>query len=212
MPSLIKFCTSSLGKKYLMALSGLFLGFFLVIHAAGNSLIFQSREAFAAYAQRLHSLGLLFPCTELLLLGLFVFHISLGLHLFVHNLRAKGQGYAVRKYRTQWAWLAATMPYSGLGLLVFLLLHLFTVRFANQDVSVINRVSMALSTPFPSLLYALGLVALALHISHGFWSLFQSLGLLSPRWDGLIRGFALFVTFILVGIFAEIIVLHWFYF
>jgi succinate dehydrogenase / fumarate reductase cytochrome b subunit len=195
-----------------MALSGFFLSGFLVIHAAGNSLIFQSRDIFAAYAQRLHSLGLLFPCAELLLLGLFVFHISLGLHLVLYNRQAKGQNYAIRQHRSRWTWVAISMPYSGLGLLAFLLLHLFTVRFADPDISVVNRVSAALSNPFPALFYVLGLVALALHLGHGLWSMFQSLGLYHPRWNGLIRASTLLLTLALVAVFADIILLHWFYF
>ena len=67
----IQICTSSLGKKYIMAITGLMLGGFLLVHAAGNSSIFWGRSAFLAYAEHLHALGPLIPTAEIILLTIF---------------------------------------------------------------------------------------------------------------------------------------------
>ena len=74
---------TSLGRKYTMAVSGFFLGVFLLTHAAGNSFIFQGKAAFNAYAEQLHSLGLLVPVAEFFLLIIFLTHIFIGIALFL---------------------------------------------------------------------------------------------------------------------------------
>ncbi len=203
------FFSSSLGRKYIMALTGLLLGGFLVVHAAGNSLIFQSREAFTAYADHLHSLGLLLPAAGLLLLAVFLLHILTGFSLALHNWRAKGSRPALCKSPARWCgWPARIMPYSGVAVLAFLLLHLATVRFADQTVPVAERISQTLTDPLLAGLYAAGIAALGLHISHGFWSLTQSLGLNHPRWNWLLRTVGCLCGSLSISVFAGIILLH----
>ncbi|CAK8716231.1 MAG: succinate dehydrogenase subunit C [Candidatus Electronema aureum] len=196
---------SSLGKKYIMALTGLLLGGFLLVHAAGNSLIFQGREAFTAYAEHLHSFRLILPTAGLLLLAIFLLHIVTGISLFLSNRKAQGHRYAVSKSATETqAWIARTMPATGTTVLAFLLLHLGTVHFADQAVPLADRISQTLTDPLLAVLYAVGIAALALHISHGFWSLTQTFGINHPRYNGLIKICTYLVVILVSSLFIGI--------
>ncbi len=205
----MSFTLSLLGRKYLMALTGLLLAAFLLFHAAGNSLIFKDETAFAAYAEHLHSLGLFLTAAEALLLAIFLLHISTGLSLAVSNRKAKGRKYAVSSSAAgRRGWPSRIMPFSGMAVLAFLVLHLATVRFADQALPPAEKISQALTNPLLALGHAAGLAALGLHISHGFWSLTQSLGLSHPRWNWLIRGVAWLAALLGISVFATVIILH----
>jgi succinate dehydrogenase / fumarate reductase cytochrome b subunit len=203
----IQTCTSSLGKKYIMAVTGLMLGGFLLVHAAGNSSIFWGRHAFISYAEHLHSLGPLIPAAEIILLAIFVIHVVTGISLYLQNLLARADRYAVSKPAGGRTWGSRTMPYSGAVILLFILLHLFNVRFTDQSVPVADTVSTVLTNPLYTLLYATGVALLALHISHGFWSLFQTLGINHPRYDTFIRVTSYLVCGAVIAVFAFIIFL-----
>ncbi len=209
MSGFLQNCTSSLGRKYIMALTGLLLGGFLLIHAIGNSFIFQGRDAFIAYAEHLHSLGLLILPAELALFGIFLVHVTTGVILFLHNRNAKKERYAVSRSAGGRTWGAASMPYTGATVFAFLLLHIFNVRCVEQSVPVADTVAGVLADPLYTLLYLAGITALTLHLSHGFWSLFQSLGLNHPRYNGLIRICGYLLTGLIVGVFFGIIGLFW---
>ena len=203
----IQTCTSSLGKKYIMAITGLMLGGFLVVHAAGNSSIFWGRNAFLSYAEHLHSLGPLVPLAEVILLSIFLLHVITGVSLYLQNLQARSDRYAVSKPAGGRTWGSRTMPYTGAAVLAFILLHLFNVRFTDQSVPVADIVGNILSRPFYTLLYATGMTVLALHISHGFWSLFQTMGINHPRYNGFIRIAGYLVCGLIIAIFLVIILL-----
>ena len=202
-----KTCTSSLGKKYIMAITGLMLGGFLVVHAAGNSSIFWGRSAFLSYAEHLHSLGPLVLVAEVILLSIFLLHVITGVSLFLQNLQARSDRYAVSKPAGGRTWGSRTMPYTGAMILAFILLHLFNVRFTDQSVPVADIVNNVLTRPFYTLLYAVGMTVLALHISHGFWSLFQTMGINHPRYNGFIRTAGYLICGLIIAIFLVIILL-----
>ena len=199
--------STSLGKKYIMALTGLLLGGFLLLHAAGNATIFLGREAFLAYAARLHTLGLAVMVAELLLAVLFLTHVVTGLTLFLENIGARPERYAVNARAGGSTWGSATMPYTGLVVLTFLFLHLENFRFIEQGTSIADIVAQVLRHPLYSLLYAIGLTALAVHVSHGFWSLFQSAGVNHPRYNQLIRTCAWLIGGLIIAVFVLIVLL-----
>ena len=190
-----------------MAASGLLLGGFLLVHAAGNSSIFWGREPFNAYAQRLHSLGVLITISEVVLLVVFLVHVTTGLTLFLENRRQRHGRYAVHRDAGGRTWGSRTMPYTGLVILAFLLLHLADFHFTDHARPLADIVTPVLSNPFHSLLYGIGMAALGLHISHGFWSLFQSLGISHPRYDRAIRVLARLGWAAVIGVFAGILLL-----
>ena len=199
--------TSSLGKKYIMALTGLLLGGFLLVHAAGNSSIFLGRGAFVSYAGHLHALGFLVNLAELLLLILLLAHMITGLVLFLQNNGARASGYAVRKSAGGRSWGSATMPYTGLVILAFLIMHLFNFHFTDHSRSIADIVAQVLHNPVYTLLYCLGLSAMGLHISHGFWSMFQSAGINHPKYNTFIRTCAWLVCGLIVAVFISIVLL-----
>jgi succinate dehydrogenase / fumarate reductase cytochrome b subunit len=200
-------CTSSVGKKYIMAGTGLMLGTFLLVHAAGNSSIFAGRAAFISYAEHLHSLGPLIPLAEICLLTIFLIHIVTGVSLFLQNLNARADRYAVSKPAGGRTWGSRTMPYTGAAILAFILIHLLNVRFIEHTETVADTVNTVLSNPLYTLIYSAGMTVLALHISHGFWSLFQSMGMNHPRYNGFIRIGGYLVSSLLIAVFLAIIVL-----
>ena len=203
----IQTCTSSLGKKYIMAITGLMLGGFLLVHAAGNSSIFWGRSAFLAYAEHLHALGPLIPVAEIILLTIFLLHIITGINLFLQNLQARTERYAVSSATGGRTWGSRTMPYTGLAILLFILMHLVNVRFTDQSVPIADIVDKVLTHPFYSLLYTMGMLVLALHISHGFWSLFQTMGINHPRYNGFIRISGALICGLIIVVFMVILFL-----
>ena len=119
---------SSVGKKSIMAASGLLLTLFIVTHLLGNSISFLGREAFNSYAERLHSLGVLIYFFELGLLILFLIHILTGVILYFENLGARPSRYSVDTSEGGRSWGSRTMPYTGLIILVFIIVHLMKTR------------------------------------------------------------------------------------
>lgn len=207
MPWFTQTVFSSLGKKYVMAFTGLMLGGFLLVHAAGNSSIFLGRGAFLSYVEHLHALGPLLHAAELFLLGIFLAHVITGAVLFLHNLGARSSRYAVRSSAGGRSWGSATMPYTGIIIFSFILLHLFNFHFTNHSRTIADIVAEVLRRPLYTFLYIGGLSGLGLHVSHGFWSMFQSLGINHPRYDGLIRVCAWLVCGLIVAVFLLIVLL-----
>jgi succinate dehydrogenase / fumarate reductase cytochrome b subunit len=202
-----KTASSSLGKKYIMAFTGLLLGGFLLVHAAGNCTIFLGRSVFLSYAAHLHALGIAVAVAEVLLLALFLTHAAMGLVLFLENRRARTSRYAVCSSAGGRTWGSATMPYTGILILAFLLLHLVNFRFIDPDASIADIVAAVLGSPLYTVLYGTGLGVLALHVSHGFWSLFQSAGISHPKYDRLIRVCAWLACGLIITVFAVIVLL-----
>lgn len=199
--------SSSVGKKYIMALTGLLLGGFLLLHAAGNATIFLGRSVFLSYAAHLHALGFAVAVAEVLLLALFLVHAVTGLVLFLENRRARTSRYAVCSSAGGRTWGSATMPYTGLLVLAFLFLHLVNFRFVDQGANIADLVAGVLAHPWYSILYGIGLAALALHVGHGFWSLFQSAGISHPKYDRLLRVCAWLACTLIIAVFAVIVLL-----
>jgi succinate dehydrogenase / fumarate reductase cytochrome b subunit len=206
---LLQGARSSLGRKYIMAVTGVFLGVFLFFHAAGNSILFHGKVAFNAYAAQLHSLGPLVSLAELFLLGIFLLHITFGVSLFWMNQKARSKRYAVTKSAGGETWGSRTMPWTGLIVLFFLLLHLSNVRFVEPDLPIADVVEQTLTYPLYTLLYLLGITALVLHTSHGFWSLLQTFGLYRPRSTPLLRNGARLLAALICLVFIAVTALLW---
>ena len=190
---------SSVGKKSIMAASGLLLTLFICTHLLGNSISFLGREAFNSFAERLHSLGVLIYFFELGLLTLFLIHILTGVILYLENLGARPSRYSVDTSEGGRSWGSRTMPYTGVIILVFIIVHLMNFHFTDKSVLIADLVRELLSSPGLAFFYIFSLVALALHLSHGFWSLFQSIGFNHEKYNQLLLKGALAFS-ILVGI------------
>jgi succinate dehydrogenase / fumarate reductase cytochrome b subunit len=191
---------SSLGKKLMMAVTGLFFCVFLLLHLAGNLTIYMGKDVFNSYAQHLHSLGPLLTLAEWGLLIFAVTHISTGLFLFYQNFKARPTRYAVNKRAGGRTLGSATMPYTGVILLLFVIYHLFNFHFVDKThTTIFQIVSTAFAQPSYVLIYTFAMIIAAVHVSHGFWSAFQTLGANHPKYTPLLRGLSL-VFSLIVGI------------
>ena len=198
---------SSVGKKSIMAASGLLLSLFLLTHMLGNSVSFLGRNAFNTYAERLHSLGVLVYIFEIGLLTLFLIHIITGIILYLENLQARPSRYSVNTSEGGRSWGSRTMPYTGAIILVFIIVHLMNFHFTDKSVPVADLVRKLLSSPSLAFFYIFSLVALALHLSHGFWSLFQSIGFNHEKYNPLLLKGALVFSILMGAVFILIPVL-----
>ncbi len=191
---------SSVGKKLMMAVTGLFFCVFLVLHLAGNLTLYMGKDAFNSYAEHLHSLGPLITLAEWGLLTFAVIHISTGLLLFYQNFKARPERYAVNKRAGGRTLGSATMPYTGVILLLFVIYHLFNFHFVDKThTTIFQIVSNAFAQPSYVLIYTFAMIIAAVHVSHGFWSAFQTLGANHPKYTPFLRGLSL-VFSLIVGI------------
>ncbi|OQY59901.1 MAG: succinate dehydrogenase [Desulfobacteraceae bacterium 4572_88] len=180
---------TSIGKKLMMAFTGLCFCGFLVVHLAGNLTLYGGSDFFNAYVHHLHSYGPLVNVAEMGLLTLALIHVITGVTLFLGNLNARPIGYAVSKDAGGRTLGSATMPYTGLLMLAFIIFHLVDFRFADHGAqTVFQIVSNSFSQPGYVFLYIISMGIVAVHVSHGFWSVFQTFGLNHPKYMPLIHG------------------------
>jgi succinate dehydrogenase / fumarate reductase cytochrome b subunit len=197
---LLKSLASSIGKKCLMALTGLMFCSFVGLHLFGNLSIYGGGGYFSSYAEHLHKLGVLINLAEFVLLGAAILHISMGALLFYEKLRARPERYAVKKRAGGRTWSSATMPYTGLYILFFITIHLITFHFAGATPQTIfDLVARVFSSPAYVIFYIFSMIVIAFHVKHGLWSAFQTLGIINTKYEPLVRGASL-VFSIIVGI------------
>jgi succinate dehydrogenase / fumarate reductase cytochrome b subunit len=180
------FLKSTVGRKYLMGLSGLVWAGFVFGHMAGNMLIFVSKEAYNSYGHFLTS-GNFIYFVEAVLVIMLIAHIISAVSLILQNRRARPQGYAVSSNSEKNASLASrSMAVQGSVILAFVLLHLITFKFGAHYETTVNGVVMrdlarlvheVFQQPIYVAGYFISLVVLGFHLRHGVTSIFQSFGL-----------------------------------
>jgi succinate dehydrogenase / fumarate reductase, cytochrome b subunit len=183
-----RFICSSIGRKTLIALTGLALCGFLVGHLTGNFLLMVGPDAFNLYGHKLISLGVGLYVIEAILSGIFLLHLGLAIKVTIENKQARGnQKYLVKKRTGRGStFMSDSMPYTGLVLLAFLISHLLHFKFGPHYTTTVDGVEMrdlykVVMEYFQSIggviWYSFAMICAALHTSHGFSSAFQSLGL-----------------------------------
>jgi succinate dehydrogenase / fumarate reductase, cytochrome b subunit len=205
----LNFYRSALGKKAVMALTGILLWGFVLAHMAGNLKFFLGPEALNHYGEWLRVVGdPLFPRGVLLwaaragLILATLLHVHAALALTAMNRRARPQDYAAGTRSLRSSWAARTMRWSGAALLLFVAYHLmhFTFGNAHQDFregDVYHNVGSAFRIGWVTLLYLVAMALLGMHLYHGLWSMFQSLGWNHPRFNRWRRAFAVAFTLII---------------
>jgi succinate dehydrogenase / fumarate reductase, cytochrome b subunit len=212
------FC-SSIGRKQLVALTGLLLCGFLVTHLLGNFLLLVSSDAFNIYAHKLISMGPLLYVAEAGLAAVFLTHLGLAMKLTYENKVARGQKYYVKNRTGRGeTLLSATMPYTGLILLVFLVLHILQFKFGPYYSVQVDGVAMRdlyrtvveyFASPLNTAWYVFAMLAAAMHTAHGFSSAFQSFGWSHPLWMPKVKTLGVIYAITVGGGFALIsILLH----
>lgn len=181
------FLHSSIGRKWVVAITGILLMGFITIHLLGNLSIFLGPEVINAYAARLQELGLLLWIARLGLLIVVGFHIFFTMALWRENHRARPKRYALRP-SLETTLYARSMRLSGLVVLSFVLFHLahFTWKWIHPEYKewidalgrhdVYRMLVVSFESPWITGFYLLSVGLLAMHLSHGIGSLFQTLG------------------------------------
>ena len=195
---LTKALCSSIFKKQFMALTGLGFCCFLTIHLIGNLFIYGGKDMFNSYVTHLHSLEPLIKIAEAGLLIFAVIHISMALILFFQNLSARPVNYIVKKSSGGRTFASATMPYTGLLILIFTIVHLITFKFTDHEsFTVFDIISSTFSKSPYLIFYIFSVVVVAVHISHGLWSAFQTIGFNHSKYNPIIQGVSIFFSIII---------------
>lgn len=201
---------ASILKKTLMALTGLAWFIYLLLHLAGNLQLWAGPEKFNGYAHALISNPLLIPAEIGLVLTLLV-HVFSGWRVTNENFDARPQGYLEKVASSGSSTLASrTMYYGGLVLLVFIIIHVWMFKYGDHSGThgLWGLVVRSFKNPWITLGYVLAMLPLGLHLSHGFSSAFQTLGLTQARWwpgfkcSGQVLGWVIAIGFILLPLWA----------
>jgi succinate dehydrogenase / fumarate reductase, cytochrome b subunit len=208
----LQFYRSGVGKKWVMAITGVALMGFVVFHMIGNLKLFLSKEELNLYGEALRDIpGHLLPRTVFLwtfrigLIVAFVLHIHAAASLTIMNRKARPEAYKSPRDYVAADFASRTMRWTGIIVLLYLIFHLMDLTWGNANDEFVrgdpyNNLVYSLERVPVAIVYILANIALAVHLYHGSWSLFQSLGLNNPRYNPLRRQFAIgFALLILVG-------------
>lgn len=211
--------SSSIGKKVLMALTGLFLILFLVIHLAGNLqlILDESGEAFNVYATNMANN----PLIKVVSYGNFAFiliHVILGFTLTKQNKTARGVQYHTTPNDSQSSWASKNMALMGTITLIFIIVHLQGIWYElkwGMNVTMVSYngieyknafliTKSVLTDPLYAGIYIISMIFLGFHLSHGFSSAFQSMGLNHKKYTPIISKLGLVYSILIPFGFAII--------
>jgi succinate dehydrogenase / fumarate reductase cytochrome b subunit len=216
---------TTVGKKILMALTGLALVGFVCVHLAGNLLLYIGPEAFNLYAHKLMSMGALIYLAEAILASFFLVHMVSAVSVTLSNWKARpdkyskstGQGHSSRMNVS-----SKTMIWTGIILAIFTVIHLINFKFGpgieqgytydldgEQVRDLYRLVAESFTRETYVIPYVLCMLLLFSHLRHGFWSAFQSLGANHPRYMPVISAIGILIA-IVVGI-GFLVIPVWFY-
>lgn len=197
--------SSSIGKKVQVALAGLLLCLFLVSHLAGNLLLWSGPAAFNQYAEMLEHNPLL-PIAEIGLIVLFVLHIAMALYVRWQNKAARPIEYESSTWAGGRTVGSATMFWTGSVVLVFLVIHVWTMRLTDHGDDLYRYVMERFQSAPYSLFYLFAMVALGFHLSHGFQAAFRTLGVEHGKYTPIITKVGLAFAGVVAAGFAAIVV------
>lgn len=209
MNAITQILTSSLGRKYIMGITGFGLVGFTIIHMIGNLQIFIGSDTLNAYAKLLKSSVEVLWAFRIGLLAMVVLHLAAAISLVIDNRKARGSSYVKEKSLATWA--SRTMAVSGTIVLAFVVFHIlhFTAGVIGHEYSahqlqdeqgradVYRMVVEGFSNPWISGFYIVSVALLCWHLSHGVSSMFQSLGLRNSRSAFLLDKTALGLSFLI---------------
>jgi len=205
---------SSLGKKIFMGLTGLALSGFIVVHLMGNlALLNPDKDPFNKYAHFLLSLGTLLYVAEFILAAIFLIHFIYAIYITIGNWLARPQGYVMvknAKHASKKTLASISMIWTGLLIIVFTVLHLLHFKYGEVIMyttadgvfirDLYTLVYRFFSNIWNVIFYVLVMISLGVHVSHGLWSAFQSLGIDGLRFTRFVYGFGyVFAVFMGVG-------------
>lgn len=202
-PFFVMFWRSAVGKKWIMAVTGIMLIGFVFAHMLGNLKIFLSADAIDHYAEWLRTIGYpILPETGVLwllrlgLLSAVVLHIWAAASLTRMNRSARPNGYKSPREYVAADFAARTMRWTGIILTLFIIFHLLDLTWGRTGAdhvpgNVYQNIINSFTRVPVAIAYIAANIAIAIHLYHGAWSMFQSLGINSPRFNPWRRGFAI---------------------
>jgi succinate dehydrogenase / fumarate reductase cytochrome b subunit len=211
--------SSSVGTKILIGITGILLFLYLLIHIAGNLVIFAGRDAFNKYAFVMEKGNPLLPVIELALLLVFLIHIYKTVRMFLANQSARPVAYAMKKragHTSRKSLASSTMIVTGLWLVVFLVIHVKTFVYSPEyplstgGRDLYRQELENFYNPLVLGFYVLSMLVIGSHLWHGISSAFQSLGADKPAWTRFIlpagKVIAVLISgaFILIAIWAHL--------
>jgi succinate dehydrogenase / fumarate reductase cytochrome b subunit len=196
------FFSSSIGKKVVMAASGLVLFGFVIAHMIGNLQVYLGPVVFNGYAEKLRELPAVLWTFRAGLLVAVVLHAWSAWSVTRVSRAARPVGYRERESRES-TYASRTMRWGGVIVLLFVAYHLMHLTFGNAHPSfvpgdVFHNFVVGFQSPAVSGFYIAAMLALGLHLYHGLWSMMQTVGLSHPRYDPLRHAFATLVAVLVV--------------
>jgi len=198
------FWSSTNGKKVVMAVTGSILFLFVIGHLAGNLQIFEGPAKLNSYGHFLHNIGELLWPVRIVLIVCVLLHITATVQLALIKKRARPVGYS-RKEAIKSSYASRTMYWSGPIVLAFVIFHLlqFTAGYIHPDSQFIegdvyHNVVAGFSVWWVSVWYIFSICLLGLHLRHGLWSMFQSVGFNHPRHTPILKGAAAIIAVLIV--------------
>ncbi len=175
---------SSIGKKFVMAITGIGLILFLIIHLIGNLTLYGGPEAFNGYVETLDIVKPLIRVIEVVLALVFIFHIFNGVKLWFENKMARPNKYKISGQSKNTDLFSRTMIQTGSIVFIFLVLHLSTFWWAFNFSGEAHEKGLAyyqvvvewFQSPWYALFYVVAVIILGFHLNHGFQSAFQTFG------------------------------------
>jgi succinate dehydrogenase / fumarate reductase, cytochrome b subunit len=188
------FYATTIGKKAVMALTGIVLFGFIVGHMAGNLQFFLGPDAINGYAEKLREAPALLWAVRIVLIVAATLHIAASISLARIANAARPVGY-IRKKNVGSTYAARTMYWSGPIVLAFLIYHLLHLTFGTvhpnfRHLRAYENLVAGFSNPVVVIAYIVSVVLLGMHLYHGIWSMFQTLGVTNPAYMRKLRTFA----------------------
>jgi succinate dehydrogenase / fumarate reductase cytochrome b subunit len=204
----VRFYDSTIGKKAVMAVSGFILFGYLVVHMLGNLQIFIGQEQMDHYAATLHGNPALLWSARVVLLVSVLAHIWSWLALAANNKAARPIGYQ-KPGNVQASLASRTMSLSGPVIAAFVIIHLLHLTTGTihpggfVELHAYENLVSGFTPPF-ALLYIVAMLLVGIHLSHGIWSMFQSIGFSHPRYTPMLKKFSAVFSWILIGGFIAV--------
>lgn len=210
MSSLSKAFTSSIGKKFVMGLTGIFLISFLLIHVAINALIFLN-DSGATFNVAADFMGhnIVIRIMEIGLFAGLILHIVQAIMLTSQNNAARPQKYTYNNPSANSKWYSRSMGLLGTLILMFLVLHLYhfwwptkVAVFNHEEHNTFQNIVVIFQELWVVIVYVLGVISLGYHLLHGFQSSFQTMGWNHKKWTPVIKTIGVGFSIIVPVIFA----------
>ena len=213
---MIRYFKSSIGKKQMVAVSGIALVLFLIAHVLGNLNMFIGPKAMNDYAYMLHNLGggTIVWIARAGLLTMFLLHFGLVINLIIMNKRARAQSYAMPLHKKTRSIFTKFMRFSGLVLFLYIIFHLIDYTFTphtdlnstvrGEYMGLYGHVYNSFLNPLRSIWYIFSMCAVGMHLIHGIESVVQTFGFRHPVYTPLISKLSWLIAGIIVIGFSSV--------